>query len=78
MLKNLVNVGLLTVKPPQIHSTNSGPIKGTEEKKLVITVAAQRLICPQTNIYPEKAANITNKKIAQPENQSLILVKLLK
>jgi hypothetical protein len=50
MLKNLVSVGLLTVKPPQIHSTNSGPIKGTEEKKLVITVAAQRLICPQTKI----------------------------
>ena len=49
MLKNLVNVGLLTVKPPQIYSTNSGFIKGTEEKKLVITVAAQRLFCPQTN-----------------------------
>lgn len=78
MLKNLINVGLLTVNPPQIHSTNWGPINGTEEKKLVITVAAQRLIWPHTKIYPEKAANITNKKIAHPENQSFILVKLLK
>jgi hypothetical protein len=44
ILKNLVNVGLLTVNPPQIHSTNRSPIKGTDEKKLVITVAAHKLI----------------------------------
>jgi len=34
ILKNLVKVGLLTVKPPQIHSTKGSPIKGTDEKKI--------------------------------------------
>ena len=44
ILKNLVKVGLLTVNPPHIHSTKRSPIKGTEEKKFVITVAAHKLI----------------------------------
>ena len=74
ILKNLVNVGLLTVKPPHIHSTNSCPIKGTDEKKLVITVAAHKLIWPQTKTYPENAVNINNTKIKQPDNQSFIRV----
>ena len=48
ILKNLVNVSLLTVRPPQIHSTSLSPIKDTDEKKFVITVAAHKLIWPQT------------------------------
>jgi hypothetical protein len=33
---------------------------------LVITVAAQKLICPQGNTYPKNAANISNKYIVTP------------
>jgi len=45
--KNRFRVALSTANPPQIHSTISSPIKGTADAKLVITVAAQKLICPQ-------------------------------
>lgn len=43
-LKNLANVALLIENPPHIQKTNSSPIKGTTVIKLVITVAAQKLI----------------------------------
>ena len=77
ILKNLVKVGLLTVNPPQIHSTSLSPINGTEEKKFVITVAAHKLIWPQTKTYPEKAVNIIITKIKHPDNHKLTRVKLL-
>lgn len=46
-VKNRVSVTEVTAKPPQIHSTRAFPQIGRAEKKLVITVAAQKLICPQ-------------------------------
>jgi len=38
---------------------------------LVITVAAQKDICPQGNTYPKKAVAIDNNKIVTPLNQTL-------
>lgn len=35
--------------PPQNHTTISSPTRGIAVRKFVITVAAQRLICPQGN-----------------------------
>jgi len=40
-------VALSTEKPPHNHSTIAPPTKGIAEKRLVITVAPQKLICPQ-------------------------------
>lgn len=45
-VKNRVRVTLVTAKPPQTHSTKVFPQIGMAEKKFVITVAAQKLICP--------------------------------
>jgi len=62
--KNRFNVALSTAKPPHIHSTNVFPIYGIAENKLVITVAPQKLICPQGNTYPINAvAIVTINKI---------------
>ena len=38
------------------------------ENRLVITVAPQKLICPQGKTYPKKAVAINIKKIINPEN----------
>ncbi len=46
-LKKRFNVALSTQKPPQSQSTIEGPTTGIAENKLVITVAPQKLICPQ-------------------------------
>jgi hypothetical protein len=43
------------------------PIPGIAEKRLVITVAPQKLICPQGSTYPIKAVAIIRKKIISPE-----------
>ena len=53
------------MKPPHIHTIKQG--KG--DNKLVITVAPQKLICPQGNTYPIKAIAINIIKIIIPENQ---------
>jgi len=45
-LKNLFNVASLTENPPHNQTTISLPINGIAENKLVITVAAQKLIWP--------------------------------
>lgn len=45
--KNRVSVALSTEKPPQIHCTKAFPTYGTAERRLVITVAPQKDICPQ-------------------------------
>ena len=45
-VKKRVRVTPVTANPPQIHSTKVLPQIGIAEKKLVITVAAQKLICP--------------------------------
>jgi hypothetical protein len=50
---------LSTANPPHIHSTNIFPIYGIAEKRFVITVAPQKLICPHGRTYPIKAVAIT-------------------
>jgi len=65
-VKNRVNVALSTANPPQIHCTNICPKYGIADNKLVITVAAQKDICPQISTYPIKAAPITKSKISTP------------
>jgi hypothetical protein len=65
-LKNLFKVASLTEKPPHNHKTISLPTKGIAENKLVITVAAQKLICPHGKTYPKKAVIIINIKIIIP------------
>jgi hypothetical protein len=71
-------VTVLTLKPPHNHSTNVLPIKGTALTKLVITVAAQNLICPQGRTYPKKAVKMANKKITFPTNHTFLSLYLLK
>lgn len=44
--KNRVRVTVVTAKPPQTHSTRGFPQIGKADRKFVITVAAQNLICP--------------------------------
>jgi|TARA_B110000967_G_scaffold210072_1_gene270252 hypothetical protein len=46
-LKNLFKVALPIENPPHNHSTIEAPTKGIAENKFVITVAPQKLICPQ-------------------------------
>tara|TARA_B110001452_G_C15237609_1_gene428500 strand:- start:3361 stop:3510 length:150 start_codon:yes stop_codon:yes gene_type:complete len=43
---------------------------GKAVKKFVITVAAQKLICPQTSTYPIKAVAIIKIKITTPKVQT--------
>lgn len=58
-VKKRVKVALFTANPPQSQRTKSGPKYGKAEKRLVITVAPQNLICPHGRTYPRKAAAIT-------------------
>lgn len=48
----------------------SSPTNGTAVTKLVITVAPQKLICPQGSTYPMKAVAIISKKITTPLTHS--------
>jgi hypothetical protein len=59
-------VAFPTENPPHNHSTIELPTKGIAEKRFVITVAPQKLICPQGKTYPIKAVAIINKKITTP------------
>ena len=68
-VKNRVNVALSTAKPPQSHCTRSRPKKGIADKRLVITVAPQKDICPQGRTYPIKAVPMTKNKIKTPTLQ---------
>jgi hypothetical protein len=47
-VKNRVRVALSTANPPQIHCTSIFPKYGIADNRFVITVAAQKDICPQT------------------------------
>jgi len=53
-------------KPPHNKKIKSEPIKGIAANKLVITIAPQKLICPQGKIYPKKAVTIIKTKIIIP------------
>ena len=46
---------------------------GKAENKLVITVAPQKLICPQGKTYPMKAVAIINKSITTPSIHNISL-----
>jgi hypothetical protein len=46
-VKNLVKLALPTLKPPHNHSAPGSPRVEITVRKFVITVAAQKLICPQ-------------------------------
>lgn len=65
--KNRVRVALLTAKPPHTHITRSLPTNGTADRKFVITVAAQYLICPHGRTYPINAIIIVRKNITSPD-----------
>jgi len=65
-VKNRVKVALSTANPPHTHWTSIVPKYGIADKRLVITVAAQKDICPQTKTYPMKAAPITKSIIIIP------------
>ena len=62
-------MALSTANPPQIHWTNSVPMYGIAENRLVITVAPQNDICPHGRTYPRNAVAITKNKIITPTDQ---------
>jgi hypothetical protein len=68
-VKNRVRVALSTANPPQIHWTRFWPMYGMADRRFVITVAAQKDICPQIKTYPMNAAAITRNKIRTPTDQ---------
>lgn len=66
-MKKRVRVTEVTANPPHTHSTNVFPQIGSAERKLVITVAAQKLIWPQGKTYPRKAVPIVRANIKTPQ-----------
>ena len=58
-----------TTNPPQIQFTKRVPKYGIADKRLVITVAPQKDICPQGRTYPIKAVAINKNKIISPTIQ---------
>lgn len=65
--KNRVKVGALTENPPHNHFTIMSPQIGMADRRLVITVAAQKDICPHGSTYPIKAVAIRIIMIEIPE-----------
>jgi len=61
---------LSTEKPPHKKVTILSPTIGNAVKKFVITVAAQKLICPQTRTYPRNAVAIIKSKITTPNDHT--------
>jgi len=57
---------LSTANAPHTHSTRLIPIYGIAERRLVMTVAPQKLIWPQGNTYPTNAVPINTKYISTP------------
>jgi len=62
-------VGESTENPPQIQVTIIIPHTGIAERRLVMTVAAQKDICPHGKTYPMKAVAIRINKIITPKFQ---------
>jgi hypothetical protein len=60
-------VALSTEKPPHNKVTIFVPTTGKALNKFVITVAPQKLICPQGSTYPINAVAIINSKITTPK-----------
>lgn len=59
-------MGLSTENPPQSHSTRVCPMYGIAEKRLVMTVAPQKDICPHGRTYPTKAVAIRANRSSTP------------
>jgi len=70
--KNRVNVALSTANPPHNQYTISSPKIGIVEKRLVITVAPQKDICPQGRTYPKNAVAIDKSKITTPTTHTIV------
>lgn len=64
--KNRVSVALFRANPPQTHCTSSGPAIGIADRRLVITVAPQKDICPHGRTYPKNAVPIVKNKMITP------------
>jgi len=71
MVKNLLKVAPPTLNPPHSHSPTGSPMTKITVTKFVITVAAQKLICPQGKAYPRKAVRKIKRKITMPVSQTL-------
>ena len=67
-VKNLLKVALPTRKPPHNHSGAPSPTKNITLRKFVMTVAAQKLICPQGKTYPINATITVSKNNTSPLN----------
>jgi hypothetical protein len=73
-LKKRFKVALLTENPPHNHIATESPTKGIAVNKLVITVAPQKLICPQGRTYPKKAVAIVKKNNKIPEYHNAVFL----
>ena len=69
--KNRFRVGSPTANPPQTSWVRSTPMPGTALSMDVITVAPQRLICPNTRQYPRKAVRIITIRMTTPTVQTM-------
>ena len=76
-VKNLLKLALPTLNPPHNHWAPGSPRVEITVRKLVITVAAQKLICPQGKTYPRKAVRKTKANISNPVNHRESLPPLL-
>ena len=68
MVKNLLNVASPTMNPPHSHLPIGCPTTKITLTKFVITVAAQKLICPQGKTYPINAVRTVTKNNTTPLN----------
>jgi hypothetical protein len=66
-LKNLLKVALPTRNPPHNQQGAASPTRNIRVRKLVITVAAQKLICPQGK-SPINAVRRITKNNTMPLN----------
>ena len=62
-------MALSTENPPHNHCTIVVPMYGMAETRFVITVAAQKDICPHTKTYPIKAVSIVTRNRITPTFQ---------
>lgn len=71
--KNRVRVGSLIANPPHNQVVMVAPRYGTAVSRLVITVAAQKDICPHGRTYPKKAVAISVMRSVIPDIQVSLL-----
>jgi hypothetical protein len=69
-VKNLLKVALPTLNPPHNQLALASPNRNITVRKFVITVAAQKLICPQGKTYPRNAVRTVTKNNTTPVNHT--------